>query len=59
MTYAELKRAAQGLRKDGFLPSTLTPTERADWAYGNAVIENDLVTWEMARKVVAEQLGEK
>jgi hypothetical protein len=33
-------------------PRTLTPEERADWAYGNAVIENSEVTREMAEQAV-------
>ena len=59
MTYENLKRRAHQLRKDGELPATLTAEERADWAYGNAVIENDSVTREMAVQAVATRRGGK
>jgi hypothetical protein len=59
MTYGGLKKEALRLRREGKLPKELTPEERADWAYGNAVIENDKVTVEMAREAVAEQLARK
>ncbi len=36
----------------GELPRGVTPSARADWAYGNAVIENDAVTREMATAAV-------
>jgi len=49
MTYAAIKRKVQQLHEEGAIPKTLTAEERADWAYGNAVIENDDVTPEMAR----------
>jgi hypothetical protein len=54
MTYAVLKRKVQKLQEQGALPKTLTAEERADWAYGNAVIENDKVTLEMALRVATE-----
>jgi hypothetical protein len=54
MTYAILKRRVQKLQDEGALPKTLTAEERADWAYGNAVIENAEVTREMAERAVAE-----
>jgi len=41
---------------EGAIPSKLTAQERADWAYGNAVIENDRVTLEMAERAVASEL---
>jgi hypothetical protein len=54
MTYAAIKRRVQKLQEDGALPKNLTAAERADWAYGNAVIENDSVTLEMAERATAE-----
>lgn len=33
--------------------------ERADWAYGNAAIENDLVTKKMAQQAVARLAKKK
>jgi len=59
MTYEALKRRTQQLQREGTLPRELTRAERADWAYGNAVIENDLVTIEMAQKAVSEQFAGK
>jgi hypothetical protein len=43
----------QQLQAEGRLPHELTPAERADWAFGNAVIENVDVTREMAEQAVA------
>jgi hypothetical protein len=57
MTYGELKSKVQDLRAKGELPTRLTAEERADWAYGNAVIENDSVTPEMAARAVASELA--
>lgn len=57
MTYGDLKRKVQDLRAKGDLPTRLTAEERADWAYGNAVIENDNVTPEMAERAVAAELA--
>ncbi len=54
MTYAAMKRRVQKLQESGAIPRDLTAEERADWAYGNAVIENDEVTPEMARRAAAE-----
>jgi hypothetical protein len=56
MTYRDLKRKVQELQAQGVLSGTLTAEERADWAYGNAVIENDHVTREMAERAVASEL---
>jgi hypothetical protein len=54
MTYATIKRRVQKLQEEGAIPKNLTAEERADWAYGNAVIENADVTLEMARRAAAE-----
>jgi hypothetical protein len=51
--YEELKRKVQQLQAEGRLPHELTPAERADWAFGNAVIENVDVTREMAERAAA------
>lgn len=58
MTYDDLKRKAQRLQAEGALPRTLTRSEVADWAYGNAVIENDRVTREMAERAASELVKE-
>jgi len=50
--YEKLKRQAKDLQAAGQLPVRPTLEERADWAYGNAVIENDEVTREMAERSV-------
>jgi hypothetical protein len=57
MTYGDLKRKVQKLQAQGDLPQKLTAGERADWAYGNAVIENESVTREMAERAVASELA--
>ncbi len=59
ITYDTLKRKVQKLQAEGSLPQKLTAEERADWAYGNAVIENDRVTFEMAERAVASELAEE
>jgi hypothetical protein len=59
MTYEDLKQKAKRLQVEGNLRVTLTTAERADWAYGNAVIENHRVTRQMAEKAVDKHLAEK
>jgi hypothetical protein len=54
-TYENLRRQVRELQDAGKLSKWPTPEERADWAYGNAVIENGEVTREMARKAVSEK----
>ena len=46
--YESLKVEILRLQADGHIPARITDAERADWAYGNAVIESELVTREMA-----------
>jgi hypothetical protein len=48
--YEELSKQARQLQAEGKLPLRPTTEQVADWAYGNAVIENEEVTFEMARK---------
>jgi hypothetical protein len=55
-TYERLKQAAKELQANGSRRG-LTSAERADWAYGNAVIENSDVTREMADQAVASHFG--
>jgi hypothetical protein len=55
--YDQLKRAAKDLQSKGQLRG-LTSSERADWAYGNAAIENSDVTREMADRAVATYCDE-
>jgi len=57
MTYAKLKHRLRKLEAEGAIPKKLTAKERADWAYGNAVIENVAVTREMAERAAAEIAG--
>lgn len=50
--YVLLKQRVQQLQAEGRLPLKLTDEERADWAYGNAAIDNPDVTREMAERAV-------
>jgi hypothetical protein len=50
--YDALKEELLRRQDAGEASRTLTPEERADLAYGNAVIENADVTREMAEKAV-------
>jgi hypothetical protein len=52
MDYEELSRRIRALQDAGKLPLRLTDAQTADWAYGNAVIENEDVTLEMAQRAV-------
>ena len=54
-TYEELQKRVSELQKAGKLPTWPTAEQRADWAYGNTVIENSSVTLEMAQKAVLEK----
>lgn len=54
-SYEELRRQVRESQRLDQLPSTPTAAERADWAYGNAVMENPDVTHAMAEKAMAEQ----
>jgi hypothetical protein len=54
-SYEELRRKIRDLQNQGTLPTWPTPDQRADWAYGNTVIENANVTLEMAQKAVSEK----
>jgi hypothetical protein len=46
--YDELKAELLRRQAAGEIDRRLSPDDRADWAYGNAVIENADVTREMA-----------
>ena len=48
--YETLKAEIQRLEEAGQIPSRIMAAERADWAYGNAVLSNDAVTREMAER---------
>jgi hypothetical protein len=48
----ELQREVRRLQKEGRLPVWPTDEQRADWAFGNTVIENAAVTFEMAQRAV-------
>lgn len=54
-TYEELREKARELQAEGKLPLRPTREQVADWAYGNAVIENDEVTFEMAKKAAQKR----
>lgn len=49
-TFEELLKAVKRLQLQGDLPTAPTDEQRADWAYGNTVIENSEVTFDMARR---------
>ncbi len=51
-TYEELQKRARELQSAGQLPTWPTAEQRADWAFGNTVIENAGVTLEMAKKAL-------
>lgn len=53
--FESLRRRARALQDAGQLPLTATDQQKADWAYGNAVIENDDVTLAMAEQAVANR----
>lgn len=49
-TFEELMKAVKRLQREKDLPIWPTTEQRADWAFGNTVIENAAVTFEMAEK---------
>jgi hypothetical protein len=53
--YEALRAKARKLQAEGKLPLRPTDEQIADWAYGNAVIENEDVTFEMAERAVANK----
>ena len=55
--YEQLKVKILELQRLGQLPTRPTDKQRADWAYGNAKMSNDLVTRAMAEKAVANKRG--
>lgn len=54
-SYEELRDQTRKLQDEGKLPVRPTDAQMVDWAYGNAVIENEEVTIEMAEKAVANR----
>ena len=52
--FDKLLAQVRDLQKKNLLPTWPTDDQRADWAYGNAVIENKDVTIEMARKAASK-----
>ena len=52
-TFEELMKAVKELQHDKRLPIWPTTEQRADWAFGNTVIENAEVTFEMAQRAAA------
>jgi hypothetical protein len=56
-SYEELLAEVRRLQDVGQLPVRPTREQRIDWAYGNAKIENDAVTREMAERAVDEKLA--
>jgi hypothetical protein len=52
--FDKLLAQVRDLQKKHLLPIRPTDDQRADWAYGNAVIENKDVTIEMARKAASK-----
>jgi hypothetical protein len=57
--YEALKAEVRSQQQAGKLPKTVSSADRADWAYGNAVIENDNVTREMAEKAARRDGSER
>jgi hypothetical protein len=58
-TYEELKAELLDLRAQGKIGRTLTPEQRADWAYGNTAVENTSATREMADKAVEQKAAQQ
>jgi len=52
-TLEELMKVVQELQRDKRLPIWPTEEQRADWGFGNTVIENAEVTLEMAERAAA------
>jgi len=46
--YESLVRRVRQLQTEGLLPLHPTHEQKLDWAYGNAVIENDEITLDRA-----------
>ena len=53
--YEKIRTRVRELQDQGVLPTHPTDEQKADWAYGNAVLSNPDVTYEMAEKAVAER----
>lgn len=53
--YEALSRKVKEMQQQGKLPIWPTNEQRANWAYGNTVIENSSVTLEMAQEAVAKK----
>lgn len=53
--YEALRERTRKLQDEGKLPVRPTDEQMVDWAYGNAVIENEEVTVEMAEQAVANR----
>jgi Fic/DOC family len=51
--FEDLMKAVKELQRDKRLPVWPTQEQRADWAFGNTVIENAEVTMEMAERAAA------
>ena len=51
-SYEQLRSQVKTLQDANKLPRRPTPEQKADWAYGNTVIENPDVTMEMAEAAV-------
>jgi hypothetical protein len=47
-TYEQLREEVRRLQDEDKLPRRPTPQQKADWAFGNTVIENPDVTMAMA-----------
>ena len=54
MTWDQLKREVSRLRTAEGVPERPSDAQRADWAYGNSVMENRSVTREMAETAARE-----
>lgn len=56
-SYEELSAEVQLLQSQNKLPRRPTTEQKADWAYGNTVIENPDVTPAMAEKAARDRRG--
>jgi hypothetical protein len=55
--YEALSQKVRAMQKEGKLPVWPTDEQRADWAFGNTVIEDGRVTLKMAQDAAAMKPG--
>ena len=57
--YGSVKAEAVAARLRDRVPAVVTREQAADWAYGNAVMENEAVTREMAERAADERASKR